>query len=137
MYVTDQDYIVVEPTALAILQRSDATVRESAETTAAEEIRGYLSARYDVDREFSRTLTSRNMKLVQVFCDIVLYALISAQPGRMGYDIRKERYERAIEWLQGVQNGKISPTLPAIVTDEGQTQSAFIVGSEPKLHHNW
>ena len=50
--------------------------------------------------------------------DIALYHLVASLPQKMGIEIRKERYERAIEWLEGVQSGKIIPDLPLIEEED-------------------
>ena len=56
----------------------------------------------------------------------------------MGTEVRKERYDRSIKWLEGVQAGKIVPDLP-LATDEetGDTLQGFSFHSEPKLNNNW
>ncbi len=55
----------------------------------------------------------------------------------MGIEIRKERYERAIEWLEGVQSGKIIPDLPLIEEEDTPVMNGTIFHSEPRLRHNW
>ena len=59
-------------------------------------------------------------------------------PQKMGMEIRKERYERAIKWLEGVQAGKIVPDLP-LATDEDGNPVGFpmVYGCQKKLRHNW
>ena len=54
----------------------------------------------------------------------------------MGSEIRKERYDRAIKWLEGVQAGRIVPDLPVAVFDEG-TAFGTSFRSAPKLNHDW
>ena len=64
--------------------------------------------------------------------------MTAAMPQKMGSEIRKERYERAIKWLEGVQAGKIIPDLPlAIDTDGMPSGDLLIFGSQQQLHHNW
>lgn len=59
-------------------------------------------------------------------------------PQKMGSEIRKERYDRAIKWLEGVQAGKIIPDLPPALDEEGNaTGESILYGSQPKLRHNW
>ena len=73
--------------------------------------------------------------------DVTLYHLSASLPQKMGSEIRKERYDRAIKWLEGVQSGKIVPDIPrtTILDKEGNSTEAgaFIYGSEKKLIHNW
>ena len=71
-------------------------------------------------------------------CDIALYHMVSAMPQKLGSEIRKERYERAVKWLEGVQAGKIVPDLPAAVDTQGDLVSTgIILTSQPPLRHNW
>ena len=71
-------------------------------------------------------------------CDIALYHMVSAMPQKMGSEIRKERYERAIQWLEGVQAGKIVPDLPLAVDEQGMpTGESILYSSQPQLRHNW
>lgn len=69
--------------------------------------------------------------------DIALYHLVASLPQKMGIEIRKERYERAIEWLEGVQSGKIIPDLPLIEEEHTPVMNGTIFHSEPRLRHNW
>ena len=69
--------------------------------------------------------------------DIALYHLVASLPQKMGIEIRKERYERAIEWLEGVQSGKIIPDLPLIEEEDTPIMNGTIFHSEPRLRHNW
>lgn len=56
----------------------------------------------------------------------------------MGSEIRKERYERAIKWLEGVQAGKIIPDLPLAIDSDGMPSGDLLIfGSQQQLHHNW
>lgn len=56
----------------------------------------------------------------------------------MGSEIRKERYERAVKWLEGVQAGKIIPDLPLATDEDGTpTGDLLIFGSQKQLRHNW
>lgn len=136
MYVTENDYVVIGPDSLTILQKSDATRREVAEQAAAQEIRGYLGSRYDLDAEYLRTDYTRNMKLVQVFCDLVLYALVCSLPQRMGYELRKQRYDDAMKWLQSARNMNLElPTFTDGTDSDSGNPLKF--GSMEKLTNDW
>ena len=59
-------------------------------------------------------------------------------PQKMGMEIRKERYERAVKWLEGVQAGKIVPDLPVVLDEDGEPVSGtFIYGCQKKQRYNW
>jgi phage gp36-like protein len=117
-FLTLEDFnaVVDEKSKLVIAQESEDNI-DRAESYALEEVSSYLRSRYDMDKAFNCQGTERNAYFVMICCDIALYHLISWLPSRMGFEIRKERYERAIEWLVSVQNGKASPLLPLLIDE--------------------
>lgn len=120
MFLTENDYIVASADALTIFSQSTPEKREKAEKMAIEEIAGYLRSRYDTGLIFSAVGDNRNDVIVMHACDITLYHLVSWLPGKMGREIRKERYERAIKWLEEVQAGKVTPDLPTCTGEDGE-----------------
>ncbi len=137
MFINKEDYkVVIGDAALKVVSQETPENLENAETEAIEEISGYLRPVYDTNAIFSAEGNARNRLIVMYTADIALYHLAASQPGRMGGEIRKERYERAIRWLEGVQAGKIVPDLPAAVFDEGSSFGTSF-RSNPKLNHGW
>lgn len=120
MFLTENDYIVASADALTIFSQSTPEKREKAEKMAIEEIAGYLRGRYDTGLIFSAVGDNRNDVIVMHACDITLYHLVSWLPGKMGREIRKERYERAVKWLEEVQAGKVTPDLPTCTGEDGE-----------------
>jgi phage gp36-like protein len=120
MFLTENDYIVASADALTIFSQSTPEKREKAEKMAIEEIAVYLLSRYDTGLIFSAVGDNRNDVIVMHACDITLYHLVSWLPGKMGREIRKERYERAIKWLEEVQAGKVTPNLPTCTGEDGE-----------------
>lgn len=117
-YITDADYgILITEKDLILIQQSDADNRERAELTAMDQIKSYLSTRYDTEAIFAAEGDDRNKLLLMYFIDIVLFHLHSHLPGRMGIEQRRERYKDALKWLQDVANGSISPDLPTYEDD--------------------
>ena len=139
MFITDEDYkVVIGETALKVVSQASQENRDRAELQACEEIAGYLRTRYDTEAVFAARGDARNRMVVMVATDIALYHMAASQPQKLGSEIRKERYERAIKWLEGVQAGKIIPDLPAPVDEEGTpTGGLLIYGSQKQLRHNW
>ena len=114
MFITDEDYkVVIGEQALKVVSQVSQENRANAETEAVEEISGYLRPKYDTSAIFSAAGTERNKLIVMYTCDIALYHMAASAPQKMGMEIRKERYERAIKWLEGVQSAKIIPDLPS------------------------
>lgn len=87
---------------------------------AIEEVSGYLRSRYDVKKIFAATGSERNQIIVLRTSDVALYHLSAWLPNKMGHEIRKERYELALKWLEGVQAGKIIPDLPTVTGEDGE-----------------
>lgn len=139
MYITEEDYrVVVGENALKVISQTDETNRLMAEVEAQEEIACYLRPKYDCEAIFAAEGEQRNRQIVMYTCDIALYHMVSAMPQKMGAEIRKERYERAIKWLEGVQAGKIVPALPLATDERGNaTGESIIYSSQPQLRHNW
>ena len=146
VFITDQDYkVVIGEQALKVVSQVSAENRANAETEAVEEISSYLRPKYDVQKIFATVPDgstsgedNRNRLIVMYTCDIALYHMTASAPQKMGMEIRKERYERAIKWLEGVQSGKIVPDLPLATDEEGNPVGfPMVYGCQKKLRHNW
>ena len=138
MFITDEDYtVVIGPDALKILSQASPENRRNAEMRAIEEISGYLRPVYDCNRTFATVGEDRNAYLVMITVDIALYHMTASLPGKMGLDIRKPRYEQAIEWLKSVQNGTVTPDLPLIESADGSESFSAIFSSAPKQNKIW
>lgn len=138
-FITDEDYsVVIGEQALRVISQVSADNRASAEREAIEEVAGYLRPKYDTEAIFSATGNQRNRLVVMYTCDIAIYHMAASAPSKMGIDIRKERYERAIKWLEGVQTGKIIPDIPEATDEYGEPAGfPFRFSSQNKLKHNW
>lgn len=137
MFITDTDFsIQIGAKALEAISQLDETIRQRAVNTAIETANGYLRGRFDVDAIFSSTGDDRNLKVVEVVCDIALYNMSASLPQRMGIEIRKERYDNAMKWLDAVSRGVVVPDLPH-VDDSNTFTGGITIHGEPRLHHNW
>lgn len=138
MFLSNTDYqVMIGERAFDLIQQSDEENLRHAEEMAQEEMAGYLRPRYDVGRIFARRGTERNMQIVMFLCDITLYHLVSWLPQKMGYEIREIRYRRAIEWLQGVQSGKIVPDLDTPDDPDNSQPYNLTWGSEQHNNYIW
>ena len=118
MFIDNEDYkVVIGDAALKVVSQSSPENIANAEVEA--------------------TGNDRNRLIVMYTADIVLYHLTASQPQKMGSEIRKERYERAVKWLEGVQAGRIVPDLPLTVSDDGSAGFGTSYHSFPKLRHDW
>ena len=139
MFITDEDYkVVIGDQALKVVSQISQENRANAETEAVEEIAGYLRPKYDTGAVLRALLKQRNKLVVMYTCDIAIYHMTASTPQKMGMEIRKERYERAIKWLEGVQAGKIVPDLPLAMDEYGEPVGMpMVYGCQKKLKHNW
>lgn len=138
MFIDNEDYkVVIGDAALKVVSQSSPENIANAEAEAIEEISGYLRPVYDTRAIFAASGNDRNRLIVMYTADIVLYHLTASQPQKMGSEIRKERYERAVKWLEGVQAGKIIPDLPLKVSEDGSSGFGTSFHSSPKLRHDW
>jgi phage gp36-like protein len=112
-FLTDEDYNdQVQGTILQEIIQKDATLRTSMENKAQAQITSYLATRYDVPAVFSKSGSSRNMQVVMIMVDMVLYHLHSRiSPGQVP-QLRNDRYTDAIDWLKMVAAGQLEPDLP-------------------------
>lgn len=138
MFIDNEDYrVVIGEAALKTVSQSSPENLAGAEAEAIEEISGYLRPVYDTAAVFSAAGGDRNRLIVMYAADIALYHLTASQPQKMGSEIRKERYERAIKWLEGVQAGRIVPDLPLASADDGAAGFGTSYNSSPRLRHDW
>ena len=139
MFITEEDYrVVIGESALRIVTQSSEEVRSNAEQVAMEEVAGYLRPKYDTAAIYAAQGAERNRQVVMVVADVALYHMVSALPQKMGSEVRRERYQQALRWLEGVAAGRIIPDLPQQGDAEGNPVSiTFKAQSEQPLRHNW
>ena len=138
MFITEEDYkVVIGDNALKVISQVSPENRTNAEAEAREEIAGYLRPKYDCTAIFSAQDEHRTAHCHVHLRHFTLH-MSAAMPQKMGSEIRKERYERAIKWLEGVQAGKIVPDLPLAVGEDGlPSGNSFVYSCQKQLHHNW
>lgn len=138
-FVEAEDYkVVIGDLAFKVITQTDPQNRANAESEAIEEMSGYLRPKYDCQAIFSATGSARNPQILMYVCDIALYHMAASTSGRMGAEVRKERYDRAIKWLESVQNGKVVPDLPLVSMNDGEDGGMpLLCGSETKINNVW
>lgn len=139
MFINKEDYkVVIGDAAFNTMTQADPEIVANAEFEAIEEVAGYLRPVYDTDAIFSASGCDRDRMVIMCVVDVALYHMSAALPQKMGKEIRKERYDRAIKWLEGVQSGRIVPDLPVIETSGGNGAAiGTSFHSAPRLNHDW
>ncbi|WP_233550424.1 phage protein Gp36 family protein [Bacteroides sp. OF04-15BH] len=138
MFITEEDYIQVSSDALKIIQQANEANRLRAERRATERITSYLGGRYDMEQAFAAEGESRNDDLVGLMADLALYFMVLSLPQKMGYEVRKEQYEKAVAYLKEVQSGKVVMNLPAhSESEEDNTGDMIRYGSDRPNNYIW
>ena len=137
-FITTEDYNAsIHQEILDAVIRSDSAIIEVVEDRAIAEMRGYMSRRYDCDKVFSAEGEERNELVLMMAIDIAIYHLFCIHNPRMMSEIRVERYERAIKWLEGIRKGDITVDgLPEVENEVKDSTSQFQIRSNRKRNNN-
>ena len=87
---------------LDALVREDETVIEVCEDRAIAEMRCYLGKRYDCNKIFAATGENRNQLVLMMVIDMAVYHIFCIHNPQKLSQVRKDRYERAVEWMKAV-----------------------------------
>ena len=118
---------------LDALTRDDDAVVEICEDRAIAQVRSFLSRRYDCDLIFAAAGDDRNQLILMMVIDIAVYHIFCIHNPQKLSQIRKDRYERALEWLKAVAAGEISVDgAPLIPEEQRVAKSSFQIRSNPK-----
>lgn len=136
-FITPEDYDAsIHREILDALLRHDSDVSDSAiveicEDRAIEEMRCYLSKYYDCDAIFSATGDQRNALILMMAVDIAVYHIFCQHNPYKMSEIRKERYNRAVEWLKAVAAANITiDGAPRLPEEELHANSPWQIESE-------
>lgn len=137
MFLLEDDYKAqLKEQALDALTGYNNHVRMDVETKAQAEMESYLRERYDVAVIFSTEGNDRNPLIKMFMVDIAVYHLFCAIAPRNIPQIRLDRYNSAIKWLDMVRKGQISPALPALQATNSTTNNS-IFGSNTANGYSW
>lgn len=114
-----------------------------AELAAQEEMESHLRTRFDVAKIFDidQPDADRSKLIVLYMIDIALYHLHSNITPDNVPEIRYLRYQRAMEWLKKVADGKLTPNLPEYEDQENPFENGgsqfFYGGSNDKVSERY
>ena len=118
---------------LDALVRDDETLVEICEDRAIAEMRGYLSKRYDCDAIFSTMGEKRNQLILMMVIDIAVYHIFCIHNPQKLSQVRKDRYERAVEWMKAVASEEVSiDGAPLLPEEERAKKAELMFKSNPK-----
>ncbi len=119
-FITENDYDVQAREEILTLLDPSGSATNIAERMAIDQIRQYLSGRYDCNVIFAATGDDRSYFIVMITIDIALYHLWSKRAPKKIPEHRAQRYQDALDWLKDVGTGKITTDLPPL-TDNSNT----------------
>ena len=133
-FVNIEDYDAsVHREILDALVRDDQSLVEICEDRAIAEMRCYLSKRYDCDAIFSASGSDRNQLILMMVIDIAVYHIFCIHNPQKLSQIRKDRYERAVEWMRAVADEEISiEGVPLLPEDERAAKASLMFKSNRK-----
>lgn len=102
----------------------DPNIVEVCEDRAVDEMRAYLEKIYDCTRIFEARGKDRHSLILMFALDIAIYHIFCIHNPYKIADIRKERYERALEWLKGVAKGELTISGAPRLDSETQEQNS-------------
>ena len=109
----------------------DPELAEVCEDRADAEMVGYLNKTYNVEAIFKARGSDRHALILMYAVDIALYHLFSLHNPYKISDIRKDRYDRAKEWLKMVANGDITiGGAPRLPKENARENARFIMDSD-------
>lgn len=130
--LTDYD-ASIHAEILDALTRKDPSLVEICEDRAITEARCYLSKRYDCDAIFGARGDARNQLVLMMMIDIAVYHTFCIHNPYKLSPIRKERYERAIKWLEMIKSEDLSiEGVPLLPEEERTGGPMFKIASNPR-----
>lgn len=102
------------------------SIIEDCEMQAIAEMKSYLNKSYDVEKIFTAEGKARHPLILMYAKDIAVYHLFCIHNPIKMSQIRKDRYERAVEWLKGVASGMLTVDgAPRLPEDEAAENSPW------------
>ena len=138
MFLTTEDYTALIRNEIKdiLLENYSEAKLNIAQQMAIDQVKNYLSGRYDVAEIFSKEGTERNAHIVMLTLDCTLYHLYTSTVPKRMPEIRSVRYQDAIDWLKAVGSGEISANLPLIKSQDGQHLIGVKIQSKYKASSN-
>lgn len=133
-FINIEDYDAsIHRDILDALTRDDASLVEICEDRAIAEMRCYLSKRYDCDAIFSAQGDQRNQLVLMMALDIAIYHIFSIHNPQKLSQLRKDRYDRAVEWMRAVADEEVSiEGIPLLPEEERAAKAPLMFRSNPK-----
>jgi phage gp36-like protein len=150
MFITVQELnSVIYDYQLTQITAQNTDIALTAIATAEQEVKSYLTSnnlkqwqdgrpRYDVDLIFAAQGTNRNALIMQHVKTVAVWYVCQLSNPDIIYEHIKERYDRAIDYLNRIAKGTVTLNLPVLVdtdTDPATQKQPFRFESRTKFNH--
>lgn len=126
MFIDIKDlYTKIRPNELQQSVAGDDTIVNHAISVAVSEVRFYLQ-RYDTEVIFSATGGDRNPLLVTFATDIAIYEILAIAKSGNDLTDRRERRNRAIDYLKQLKDEAMPVNLPLKETEPDSPNNEFV-----------
>lgn len=127
---TDYDATVHKEIIDALTRGDDATL-DICEERAISEMKSHLAGRYDVEALFSAHGVERHPLVLMMCLDIAVYHIYTIGNPQKPSPMRKDRYERAVEWMKAVKRGNADINGAPLLAGEDRSRD-FLYHCNPK-----
>lgn len=135
-FITQADLLTtIFQEQLDAIVREDYTIPVFAIDAAEEEMKGYLSPKYNVNKIFADAGDDRDKLLVMLCRDIAIYHMITISNPGIDYESRKARYDRAIRWCEQVRAGKVNPPDLELDDDDAENNEILMSSNTKRTQH--
>lgn len=131
-FIDPSDYdATVHKDIIDALTRGDDNILDICEERAISEMKSHLAGRYDVEAIFNTNGTERHPLVLMMCLDIAVYHVYCVGNPQKLSQMRKDRYERAVEWLKAVKRGNADINGAPLLSEDERSQD-FLYQSNPK-----
>lgn len=116
---------------------NDPTIIDIAINAAIEEVKSYLLSKYNVSSIFGATGSDRHPLILEFCKDVTLWQIIKLSNPDIIYEKVKDRYDRAIDFLNRAARGSVALDAPLAIDQEGKEASSLRGGSMPKCDYGY
>jgi len=137
-YITLEELkVFIKDNVLGDITQDNYTLVEQMEKASISEIDSYIGFKYNTTEIFNKSGDNRNTFMVTTIIDMILFHLHSRISPTDIPEIRLLRYQKAIDWLEQVSKGKLTPNLPVMDLEYNNRSGEDRFGSAPKVNNTW
>jgi len=119
------------------ITRSDDAIIDMIISESISYMKGYLNARYDVEAVFGASGNDRDPVVLKILKAIVIYEIYASNNPQMMTQVIKDNNDRAIKWLEKVQQTEINPDLPLKKDEDNNDLLTAKFGSNERRENHY